>query len=126
MRNSRICGAREKRMTSLRFHEQPSPIPAYDNVSIDPVPISMRLSLSSAKNAAARPSGDQHGYFAPSVPANVRDTAESSERSHKRDRPSDVATNRMLRPSGEIAIETGSVVAGVVMSSRICGADEPV
>ena len=46
----------------------------------------------------------------------------SSERSHNRDRPSEVATKTIFWPSGEIASDTGSVVGGVVISRRISGA----
>ena len=46
----------------------------------------------------------------------------SSGLSHRRDSPSPEATNTSCRPSGESAKETGSDVAGVLISTRISGA----
>ena len=81
----------------------------------------MRFSLPSAKNPTDRPSGDQNGHEAPSVPVNGRAETASRERNDSRDRPSSVATKTIFCPSGEIASDTGSAVAGVVISRRISG-----
>ena len=42
-------------------------------------------------------------------------------RAHNRGTLPSLATNAMVRPSGEIASEAGSVVAGVVRSTRVSG-----
>src|SRR5262245_37173755 len=85
--------------------------------------MSIRFSLLSAKNPIERLSGDQNGCWAPSVPVNARTVPESSARTHMRDRALSVATNASVRPSGEIAIDVGTVDGGVVTSSRTWGAD---
>src|SRR5262245_7570607 len=82
----------------------------------------MRLRLLSAKKPTDRLSGDQKGNSAPSVPGRERAETESSLRSHNRDWPSTVATNTIFCPSAEMASDTGSVVGGVLISTRISGA----
>src|SRR5439155_21561201 len=68
-----------------------------------------------------RLSGDQNGKNPPYDPANGRAETESSERSHNRGRASDTASKTIFCPSGEIAIEVGSGVGGVVISKRTSG-----
>src|SRR5215510_13041712 len=84
-----------------------------------PPSISMLFSLPSAKNPTDRLSGDQNGMIALSVRSNGRAETESRERSHSLETPSVVASNTILRPSGEIAMDDGSEAGGVVISRRI-------
>src|SRR6266850_3951092 len=66
----------------------------------------------------ARPSGDQNGRFAPSVPGNSLGVGESSERSHKLCFPPwNFATSANTRPSGEMA---GAPKTGDTISNS-CG-----
>jgi hypothetical protein len=86
-----------------------------------PLPMSNRLSASSAMKAKDRPSGDQNGRRPLSVPASGRAASESSARSHSC--PS--AANTSFCPSGDSANEvTGP--AGAMTCTRIsaagCGA----
>jgi hypothetical protein len=63
-------------------------------------------------------------YAAKSAPVNGRIVPDSNDRSHNRGRPSEVATKAIVRPSGEITSDTGSVVGGVMISRRISGAGD--
>ncbi len=65
-----------------------------------------------------RPSGDQNGRRAPSVPAKGCAVVVASDRSHRRF-GSPEATNTICRPSGESAND--SVAAGVTISTRVSG-----
>ena len=57
------------------------------------------------KNAIERPSGDQNGYRAPSVPSITTQSVASNRRSQSRGLPSaDNATKTTRVPSGEMAI----------------------
>src|SRR5262245_15183212 len=112
----------EKRITPSRLHAPPRGLPAFASVCTAPPSISIRLSLPSAKNPSDRLSGDQKGKVAPSVPGSGRAERESRGRSHNRDWLPSVATNAIVRPSGEIANEIGSAVEGVVTSTRNSGA----
>ena len=104
---------------SSRFHAPLCAPGAVASVRTDPPSTSSRLSLSSAKKPTDRLSGDQKGNPAPSVPASARADPDSRERSHKREWPSAVATKAIVRPSGEMASDSGAVVGGVLMSARI-------
>src|SRR5215218_4085379 len=66
-----------------------------------------------------RPSGDQKGEAAPSVPASGCAVVVASDRSQIRDAPSLEATYTMCLPSGERANESGADVAGVLISTRV-------
>src|SRR5438128_978854 len=103
-----LPGLAEKMIVPSGPHEPPRPAAAFVNVSTEPVTVSIRLSLPCAKKPTDRLFGDQKGYVAPSVPAIERAEAESSERNHNGDSASEPATKTIFRPSGEIAIETGS------------------
>src|SRR5436309_8898634 len=81
----------------------------------------MRLSLLAAVNAIARLSGDQNGYWAPSVPGSGWASVLSRALSQSRCGPSPDATKTMYRPSGESANSSGADVEGVVISRRISG-----
>ena len=83
-----------------------------------PVSTSTRFKSLSTENPIARPSGAQNGNVASSVPGRTRAVVSLNRRSHSRDVPSDVAANANVCPSGEMAIEWGRVVGGVVTSSR--------
>src|SRR5207245_1308621 len=74
-----------------------------------------------AKNPSERLSGDQNGKIASSVSGSGCAVVESRERTHNRDRPPTLPAKTILRPSGEMASDIGSLVGGVVMSSRIIG-----
>jgi hypothetical protein len=70
-------------MVPSRFQVPPRATPAWDaTVRIEPPSTSIRLRLVSAKKPIERPSGDQKGRVARSVPASGRAVAESSRRSH--------------------------------------------
>src|SRR5215207_109376 len=83
-----------------------------------PLSTSTRFRSVLTENPTDRPSGDQNGNFAFSVPASGRGVVLLSVRSHKRDLPPDAPTNASVRPSGEIASDVGAIVAGVLTSSR--------
>ena len=70
--------------------------------------MSIRFSLSPAKKPSVRPSGDQNGKLAPSVPATERAEEESSERTQIVVVPSIEAGNATDLPSGEIAVQLPS------------------
>src|SRR5215471_11366311 len=84
-----------------------------------PPSMSILLSLPWAENPSVCPSGDQKGEEAPSVPGSDRDASESRERIHRRDCPSEVATNARLSPFGESANAKASRAEGVLISTRI-------
>src|SRR5437867_7137313 len=111
-------------MTSSLFQVPPRPA-ASANVVTNPLPTSIRFSFPSAKKPIERLSGDQNGNAAFSVPTSGRVSADSSERSHK---PAGLesATNTILSPSGEIAIDVKSPLAGVATSTRISGGGDEV
>src|SRR5262245_25029808 len=116
------------RITPSRFQVPPPPPPnppgAFPSVCTDPPSTSTRLILRAEKNPRDFPSGDQNGNSAPSVPAITRDKPDVSDRSDNIGCPSDVATNAMAPPSGEIATDEGEVVGGVESSKRISDAIE--
>src|SRR5262245_63658928 len=118
MRNRGWAPPGEKRITPDLLQVPPRVIDVSLRTCGVPPEISMRFSFPSAKNPKDWPSGDQNGFNAPSVPASGRKAVELIERTHRRDRPSDSAENTTCCPSGEMANETKSEVAGVVMSSR--------
>src|SRR5713101_7925891 len=65
---------------------------------------STRCSLPGEKNAMDLLSGDQNGYAAPSVPGINRATVPSSGLSQSAVTPFAVATNAVVRPSGDKAL----------------------
>src|SRR2546428_13580387 len=101
-----------------RFHAPPRPPGASARICTAPRSTSIRFIFPSAKNPTDWLSGDQKGSEAPSVPAKARPETESSGRTHNLDCPSEVATNTIFCPSGEIAIDAGSAVGGVEISRR--------
>src|SRR5215813_8490733 len=102
-----------------RFHAPPRPDGASARICTEPRSTSTRFSFPSAKKPTNWLSGDQKGIDAPSVPGKGRPEADSRGRTHNFDCPSDVATNAIFSPSGEIAIDAESVVGGVEISTRI-------
>ena len=75
--------ARRKEDGTSRFHVPPSgPGAVSTSVFMEPSPISIRLSLASAKKAIDRLSGDQNGDIACSLPGSGRACEESSGRNH--------------------------------------------
>src|SRR5262245_64827221 len=88
--------------------------------------MSTRISLLPAKKPMELLSGDQNGYKALSVPASGCDVELSSDRSHSLEVPSPAAANTRRRPSGEIAIDRGSVVGGVTTCRRVSGSSTGV
>src|SRR5262245_11411695 len=115
---------RANRMLPSGPHVPPRELDAVVTTCTAPLAISSVCSLPSAKKPTDRLSGDQKGDEASSAPARGSADTESSDRNQRRDRPSVVATNATLRPSGEMASENGSKVDGVRMSSRISGVAE--
>ena len=97
--------AATNRMTLSRLHVPVERVPARsDSVNTGPPEASTRLSLPSAMNAMCRPSADQNGLLASSVPASGRALALSSGRTHKTRRPAGPgATSARCLPSGERA-----------------------
>src|SRR5262245_47650261 len=83
--------------------------------------MSIRFNLPSAKNPTEALSGDQNGNDAVSVPGSGCAVTESSRRTQSCDLPSFNAEKTKRRPSGEMANEVGSLVAGVFTSTRISG-----
>ena len=64
----------------------------------------MVFSFEPAKNPMCRPSGDQNGYIASSVPGSGRAARLSSDRTHRRAFPEEsLAVNAICWPSGERA-----------------------
>ena len=80
---------------------------------------SRRFSAPSAKKPMERLSGDQKGAFAPSVPGNMVAEVVDSGRNQSRCTPAFSATNASCRPSGESAKSAGSLVSGVLISTRV-------
>ena len=89
------------------------------SVFTDPLSISIRFSLLSAKNAMDRLSGDQNGEIACSVPARAWARVVPSGRTHNCVRRSEKPGKATFHPSGEIASDISTVVRGVVISRRI-------
>ena len=85
-----------------------------------PLARSIRFNTPPAVNPTDRLSGDQNGNRAPSVPASGRASCESSGRSQSRG-GSCPAWKTTLRPSGEIASDSGSAAGGVTISRRVSG-----
>src|SRR5262245_44218205 len=99
IRNRGPTSVDANRMTPSAFHAPPpytELTPARDWT--EPVSISIRFSVPSAKNPTERPSADQNGSRSPhpSVPGSMRAVVLSSERSHNRDCLSLVAANTIF------------------------------
>ena len=94
-----IFGA--KTITPSRFHVPPRGVAASHRVCAGPPARAIFLSLPCAKNPRFRPSGDQNGNVAPSVPGIGRASSESSGRTQRRVGPPSSLTKARLRPSGE-------------------------
>src|SRR5688572_2248252 len=91
-----------------RLHEPPRAAGASQRTVAGPPAMSIRFSLSPAKKPSVRPSGDQNGKTAPSVPATDRADDESSERTQIVVAPSSEAVNATDLPSGDNAIQLPS------------------
>ena len=120
-----------KRITSSWFQVPPRPAVASARICGVPPLVSTFLSLPVAKNPMNRPSGDQNGNDAPSVPANGWAWTLSSGRTQICDGPPFVAaTKARCCPSGESAScaaeATGdgrnATPVGVSTSNRTAGA----
>src|SRR5262249_35818429 len=121
IRNSGSPPLGAKMITPSEFHVPPRLFWALANDRGGPPSMSRRFSLPSAKNPSDRLSGDQEADDPNAAAANGRAVPESRRRSHRRGRPSEVATKTIFCPSGETANDTGSVVGGVAISRRISG-----
>ncbi len=108
-------------MISSPFQVPPRPAGASARCRGNPPSMSVRFRAPSAKKPTERLFGDQKGNKAPSVPASERSSPVSSKRSRSCDRPSEIATNTIFSPSGEIASDVGAVVDGVITSRRNSG-----
>ena len=108
-------------MTPSVFHVPPRPPTTGASVWGAPPPRSGRLSAPPAKKPTDRPSGDQNGKVAPSVPFSACAVVAARDRTQSRDTPSSEATNTIRRPSGESANDPGSSVVGVLISVRVSG-----
>src|SRR5688572_24113222 len=84
------------------FHAPPLPSGTSAMVRGSPPLISTIFSLSSAKKAIDRPSSDQNGYSAPSVPGSDRKVGALRSRSHNIVCPFWTSARAMRPPSGEI------------------------
>src|SRR6476620_11574116 len=99
------------------FHDPPSATGMPDtSVCVEPSSMLIRFSLVSAMKAMDRPSGDQKGVDARSVPGSGRAVSESSERSHNCGAPSALAEYTIFDPSGDNASDA-FLVGGVLISS---------
>src|SRR5215467_326886 len=76
-------------------------------LSTGPPELSVFFSFPPAKNAMKRPSGDQNGWRAPSVPGRGRAASESRLRTHIWVLSSTVATKASVRPSDDSAGRLG-------------------
>src|SRR5512141_2621731 len=95
--------ARAKRIVPSRPHDpEPSCGPSH-RVCAGPPEAATFLSFPSEKNPMKRPSGDQKGESAPSVPSSTVAVKLSSCRTYSRGRPRAEPTKTNRRPSGEIA-----------------------
>ena len=127
-------GAGVKRMTPSRFQLPPRPSGASASTCGAPPVVSTVLSLPPAKNPTDRPSADQNGNAASSVPVSGCACIVSSERIHSCGTPRrGAATNASRPPSGDKAsctVEaTGDgdqwVPGGGMTSKRISRAGAP-
>src|ERR1700737_4139329 len=91
-------------MTWLRFHVPPLSFGASERTMGAPPPTSTFLSFPSAKNPTYRLSGDQNGWFAPSVPGSALAGSVASGCTHNIAGPGRAeAKTTTCRPSGEMA-----------------------
>src|SRR6266542_6997188 len=91
-------------MTPCLFHVPPPASRASQSTSGAPPDASTLFSFPSAKKPSLRPSGDQKGQQAPSVPERGRSEEALSVRTQRRlSLPAVEATNANSRPSGERA-----------------------
>ena len=91
-------------MVPSEFQVPPRPSGASAMTKTCPLERSTRLSFPSAKNPMDRLSGDQNGYWAPSVEGSSRRPAASTERSQSLFPWLEVPATAIIRPSGEIAL----------------------
>src|ERR1700735_1731650 len=89
-------------ITPSLFHVPPRPVGASQRICTTPPVAGTRLSFESAKKAKFRPSPDQKGYVAPSVPCKGWVVPELSVRTKINCLRWPSATNAMAEPSGEI------------------------
>src|SRR6185369_17282892 len=101
-------------------------------VSTGPPAASILLSFPSAKKARERPSGDQNGAAAPSVPGSAAADSSASNRTQRETLPSEPrATNAIRRPSGEranrfcIGTQPKRAPSGARISKRMGAAGGP-
>src|SRR4029077_8879111 len=117
MRKIGLPGLVETRIVPSFPQEPPSGEGVIASVRTDPPARSTRFSLASAKKPSDRPSGDQKGDDARSVPGTGCASGASNARTHSRGGPFDWAVKAIFSPSGEMASD-GSLVGGVSISSR--------
>src|SRR6266545_3960164 len=91
-------------MTPSLFQVPPLPSPASQRASAGPPAASIFFNFPEAKKPIDRPSGDQNGYDASSVPGSARGASSSKERTQRRVLPeASRAEKDRRRPSGERA-----------------------
>src|SRR5689334_8253163 len=78
---------------------------------------SIRFNVLAAKNASDRPSGDQNGSEAPSVPGKNRDRSDRNSRTQSRESSEASPTAATHKPSRDTAMDKRSRVAGALTSS---------
>ncbi len=98
------------RMSPLDPQLPPRPSSASQRTSTEPVESSMRRSFAREKKTRNRPSGDQKGLSAVSVPGSARTSSESRSRTRSIILPPAIPPKTSLRPSGEISKESVSSV----------------
>src|SRR5262245_35836991 len=107
-------------MSPLAFQE-PDPwavLGSVHSVSGGPPRVSIFLIWLSTVKPIYRPSGDQKGVDAPSVPGRRRHSSASKSRSHNPSCP--VAANTSVRPSGETDTSSyGVTLSGNAASNRL-------
>ena len=124
---NRSAGIVAKTIVPSRFHAPRTARSVRSQCRSDPPSMSMRLSLSSAKNPIDRPSGDQNGDEPRSVPGSGRAGDESSDRSHNWD---GLRTGRedhlqSIRRNRERWIPVGGVLISSRTRGRRCWTESP-
>ena len=105
-------------MTLSRFHvpREYGRAPSY-NVTVGPPDASIRLSFRSATKASCRPSSDQKGLVAPSVPARGCASVASSGRTHTRPRPSAPGATKARRVPSRVSASPRANLGMAVLAS---------
>ena len=99
----------ENRIEPSRPQAPPFAVPPTGQMGCSPIPLCSTFSnCPRMKNAIQRPSGDQNGHYAPSLPWISMGCVDSRALTHSVLTPSALAaTNATRRPSGEMAKSFG-------------------